>query len=66
MPGPRSSRDGMRPIISDGIRFLDFDDAKAADAFDAQHVARNFRQATLRDRQRRLSSGARIGQHGIP
>jgi hypothetical protein len=58
--------DGMRPIKSDGIRLLNFDNAKAADAFDAQHMARNFREAALLDRKRRPSSGARIGQDRIP
>jgi hypothetical protein len=54
--------DGMRPVKSDGIRFLQFDNAKTADAFDAEHVARDFREAALLDRQRRPSSGTRIGQ----
>jgi hypothetical protein len=58
--------DGMRPIISDGIRLLNFDDAKAAHALDAEQVSRNFREAALLDRQRRPSSGARIGQQSIP
>ena len=41
--------DGMRPIKSDSIRFLHFDNAKAADAFDAKYMARNFREAALLD-----------------
>jgi len=53
--------DGMWPIKSDGIRLLNFDDAKAPQALDAQHMARNFRKSTLLDRQRRSSSGERIG-----
>jgi hypothetical protein len=43
--------DSMRPIKSDGIRFLNFDNAKAADAFDSEHMARDFREAALLDRQ---------------
>jgi hypothetical protein len=58
--------DGVRPIEPDGIRLLNFDNAKAADAFDAQHMARDFREAALLDRKRRPSSGARIGQDRIP
>jgi len=58
--------DSMRPIKSDGIRLLNFDDARAADAFDAQHMARNFREAALLDRQRRPSRRERIGQDRIP
>jgi hypothetical protein len=58
--------DSMRPIKPDRIRLLHFDDAKAADALDAEQMARNFREAALLDRQRRPSSGARIGQERIP
>jgi hypothetical protein len=57
--------DGMRSIKSDRIRLLYFDDPSAADAFDAQHVSRNFREAALLDRQRWPAGGARIGQYGI-
>ena len=48
-----------------GIRLLNFDDAKAAHAFDAQQMSRNFREAALLDRQRWPAGGARIGQYGI-
>src|ERR1700738_5556903 len=58
--------DGMRPIKSDGIGLLDFDNAKAADAFDAKHMARNFREAALLDRQRRPSSGSPGGPRRAP
>jgi hypothetical protein len=58
--------DGMRPIKPDGIRLLNFDNAKTADAFDAEQMAGDFREAALLDRQRRPSSGARFGQDRIP
>jgi hypothetical protein len=58
--------DGMRPIKPDGIGFLHFDGAKAADAFDAQHMARDFREAALLNWQRRPSGGARVGQDRVP
>jgi hypothetical protein len=50
--------DGMRPIKSDGIRLLNFDNTKTTDAFDAQQMARDLREAALLDRKRRPSSGA--------
>jgi hypothetical protein len=50
--------DRMRPIKPDGIRLLNFDNAKAADAFDVEQVVRDFRETALLDRQRRPSSGA--------
>jgi hypothetical protein len=56
----------MRPITPDGIRLLNFHNAKAAEALDAEHMARDFREAALLDRKRRSSSGARIGQDRIP
>jgi hypothetical protein len=48
----------MRTIKSDGIGLLNFDNPKAADAFEPEHMARNFREAALLDRKRRPSSGA--------
>jgi hypothetical protein len=53
------------PIKLDCIRLLDFDDAKAAHAFDAQHMTWNFREA-LPDRLCRFCGVAGIDQHGIP
>jgi hypothetical protein len=58
--------DGMWSIKSDGIGFLHFDGAKAANAFDAEHMARNFREAALLDWQRWSSGRARIGQDRLP
>ena len=58
--------DGMRPIVFDGIGLLDFDDPRTAHAFDSQHMARDFREPALLDRQWRPSSGAWIGQDRIP
>jgi hypothetical protein len=43
--------DSVRPIVFDRVRFLDFDGAETAQALDAQHMARNFREATVLDRQ---------------
>lgn len=58
--------DGMRPIKSDGVRLLNFDDASAALALDAEHMPGDFGEPALLDRQRRLSSCARIAQDSVP
>jgi hypothetical protein len=57
---------GVRSIQQDRVRLLNFHSSSAPQALDAQKVARDFRKATLLDRQRWSSSGARIGQDGIP
>jgi hypothetical protein len=45
--------DSVRSIEPDRIPLLNFDNAKAADAFDAEHMARDFREPTLLDRRHR-------------
>lgn len=44
--------DGMRPIEPDCIRFLNFDNTKAAHALNPQHAVGDFGEATLLDWQR--------------
>jgi hypothetical protein len=58
--------DGMRCIEPHRVSLLNFDDARTTSALDAEHMSGNFRQAALLDWQPRLSSGARIAQHGVP
>ena len=60
-PLPHILPDGVRPIEADSVSLLNFDNSGASPAFNAQHVARNFREATLLDRQRWSSGGAWIG-----
>ena len=63
-PLPRILPDSVRPIEADSISLLNFDNSGASPAFNAQYVARNFRKATLLDRQRWSSGGAeRIRVH---
>jgi hypothetical protein len=43
--------DGMWSIKPYRVSLLNLDNAKAAHAFYTQHMGRNFREATLQDRQ---------------
>jgi hypothetical protein len=57
-PLPDILPDGVRPIEPDRIRLLNFDNTGAAQALDAEHMARNFRKPKLLDWQPWFSSGA--------
>jgi hypothetical protein len=50
--------DSVRPTVFDRVRLLNFDNAGAAQAVDAEHMARNFRKPKLLDWQPWFSSGA--------
>ena len=65
-PPPDIFPDGMRPIKPGRIGLLNFDDAETAPALDAQHMARDFREPKLLDRQPWFSGGAGIGQDRGP
>lgn len=57
---------GVRPIEPESIGRLNFNDAKAAQTFNAEQVPGDFRKSALLDRQPRLTSGASVRQHRIP
>jgi len=58
--------DRMRPEQSEGVEPLDFDAARAACAFDAQHFARDLRKPSLLNGQRGTPGGARVPEKGLP